>query len=111
LPCSTLSTDISQHVEAVHEKVSGVLATATATVETRNKAVPLHAMMALGGRGGVAPTILDLGTRWGEWSASRPGRALPRGKDPRYPLDRRLGGLQSRSGRRGWRKNYFASCG
>jgi hypothetical protein len=24
----------------------------------------------------------------GEWSASRPGRALPRGKDPRYPLYR-----------------------
>jgi hypothetical protein len=37
----------------------------------------------------------------GEWSASRPGRALPRGKDPRYPLDRRLGGPQSRSGHRG----------
>jgi hypothetical protein len=31
----------------------------------------------------------------GEWSASRPGRALPRGKDPRYPLDRRLGGLRA----------------
>jgi hypothetical protein len=26
-----------------------------------------------------------------EWSASRPGRALPPGKDPRYPLDRRHG--------------------
>jgi hypothetical protein len=25
--------------------------------------------------------ILDLGTRWGEWSASRPGRALLSGKD------------------------------
>jgi hypothetical protein len=37
---------------------------------------------------------------WGEWSASRPGRALPRGKDPRYPLYRRLGGPQSRSGHR-----------
>jgi len=42
--------------------------------------------------------IHNLGTRWGEWSASRPGRALSRGKDPRYPLDRRLGGPQSRSG-------------
>jgi hypothetical protein len=30
----------------------------------------------------------------GEWSSSRPGRALPRGKDPRYPLYRRLGGSQ-----------------
>jgi hypothetical protein len=37
----------------------------------------------------------------GEWSASRPCRALPPGKGPRYPLYRRLGGPQSRSGRRG----------
>jgi hypothetical protein len=36
-----------------------------------------------------------------EFSASRPGRALPRVKDPRYPLYRRLGGPQSRSGHRG----------
>jgi hypothetical protein len=37
----------------------------------------------------------------GEWSASRPDRALPRGKDPWYPLYRMLGGPQSRSGHRG----------
>jgi hypothetical protein len=39
----------------------------------------------------------------GKWSASRPGRFTPhpRGKYRRYPLDRRLGGSQSRSGRRG----------
>jgi hypothetical protein len=37
----------------------------------------------------------------GEWSASGPGRALPPGKDPRYSLDRRLGGPQSLSGHRG----------
>jgi len=24
--------------------------------------------------GGIAPRILDLGTRWGQWSASRPSR-------------------------------------
>jgi hypothetical protein len=36
----------------------------------------------------------------GEWSASRPGRDLTRGKDPRYPLYRRLGGPQNRSGHR-----------
>jgi hypothetical protein len=34
-----------------------------------------------------------------EWSASRPGRLTPR-ESHRYPLDRRVGGLQSRSGRR-----------
>jgi len=33
----------------------------------------------------------------GEWSASRPGRSLPPGKS-RYPLYRRLGGPQGRSG-------------
>jgi hypothetical protein len=31
--------------------------------------------------------------------------ALPQGKSPRYPLDRRLGGPQSRSGRGGEEKN------
>jgi hypothetical protein len=36
-----------------------------------------------------------------EFSASRPGRALPPGIDPRYPLDRRLGVPQSWSGHRG----------
>ena len=34
----------------------------------------------------------------GEWSAARPGRSLPPGKT-RYPLYRRLCGLQGRSGR------------
>jgi len=34
----------------------------------------------------------------GEWSTPRPGRILPPGKT-RYPLYRRLGGPQSRSGR------------
>jgi hypothetical protein len=33
----------------------------------------------------------------GEWSAARPGRTLPLGKT-RYPLYRRLGGPQGRSG-------------
>jgi hypothetical protein len=28
------------------------------------KAVPLHATEVLGGRGGIDPLILDLGTRW-----------------------------------------------
>ena len=34
----------------------------------------------------------------GEWSAARPGRTLPPGKN-RYPLYRRLGGPQGQSGR------------
>jgi hypothetical protein len=31
----------------------------------KSKAVPLHAMVVLGGRGGIAPTHFYLGTRWG----------------------------------------------
>jgi hypothetical protein len=31
-----------------------------------------------------------------------PAALYPRGKEPRYPLDRRLGGPRSRSGRRGF---------
>jgi hypothetical protein len=39
-------------------------------------------MQAPRGRGSIALLILDLGSRWGEWSASRPRRALLPGKDP-----------------------------
>jgi hypothetical protein len=34
-----------------------------------------------------------------------PAALYPRGKDSRYSLDRRLGGLQSRSGHRGYKKS------
>ena len=50
-----------------------------------------------GGDRGIALLFLDHGTRRGEGSASRPGRSLPPGK-PWYPLYRRLGGPQGRSG-------------
>jgi hypothetical protein len=39
-----------------------------------------------------------------------PAALYSQGKDPRYPLYRRLGGPQSRSGHRGYRKNPFASA-
>jgi hypothetical protein len=43
-------------------------------------------------------TFLDFGTRW-KWVVSFMPRPLyPRGRSPRYQLDRRLGGLQSRFG-------------
>jgi hypothetical protein len=55
--------------------------------------------------GGIAPQILDLCTRW-MWAVSfTPGPLYPQGKSPRYPLNRRLGGPQSRSGRGGEEKN------
>jgi hypothetical protein len=51
------------------------------------------------GSGGIAPRIIDLGTIW-RWVASfTPQPLYPQGKSPWYPLDRRLGGSQRRSGR------------
>jgi hypothetical protein len=56
-------------------------------------------MKAYWGSGGIAPRILDLGTRC-MWVVSFTPRSLyPQGKSPWYPLDRRLSGPQSRSGR------------
>jgi hypothetical protein len=61
-------------------------------------------MEAYRGNGGIVPRILDFGTRC-EWSASRPPPFYSQGKSPCYPLDRRLGGPQSRSGSGGIEKN------
>jgi hypothetical protein len=47
--------------------------------------------------------ILTSALAGGEWSASRPGRFTP-GESPRYPLNRRLGEPQNRSGRFGEEK-------
>jgi hypothetical protein len=48
---------------------------------------------------GIAPRILYLGTGW-RWVVSFTPRLLyPSGKSPCCPLDRRLAGPQSRSGR------------
>jgi hypothetical protein len=63
------------------------------------------------GSGSTAPRILDLGTRW-RWVVSFTHRSLYlQGKSPWYPLDRRLGGPQSRSGRGGEEKNSQCSPG
>jgi hypothetical protein len=57
------------------------------------------------GNGGIAPRILDLGIRW-RWVVNFTPRPLyPQRKSPWYPLDRGLGGHQSRSGRGGEEKN------
>jgi hypothetical protein len=56
--------------------------------------------------GGIAPRILDLGTIW-RWVVSfTPRNLYPQGNSPWYPLDRSLGGTQSRSGRGGEEKNF-----
>jgi len=41
----------------------------------------------------------------GEWSASLPQPLYPQRKSPWYPLDRRLGGIQIRSGHDGEENN------
>jgi hypothetical protein len=53
------------------------------------------------GSGCIHPRFLDLATSW-RWVVSfTPQPLYPRRKRRRHPLDRRLGGPKSRSGRRG----------
>jgi hypothetical protein len=58
-------------------------------------------------------TTSALGVALGGVSGQRhaPAALYPRGKFHRYPLDRRLGGPQSRSGLRGLEEKSFASTG
>jgi hypothetical protein len=56
------------------------------------KTCPTMSWRRLGGDEVQLLLIFDLSTRWGDWSASRPGRGVPSEKDPLYPLYRRLGG-------------------
>jgi hypothetical protein len=59
----------------------------TARNNTKAKAVPLHAMKALGGEEVQLLLILDLGTTLdgAEWSESYPSHALASGKGPLVP--------------------------
>jgi hypothetical protein len=52
------------------------------------------------GSGCIDPYFFDLGTRWSWVFSFTPQPLWPQGKGPLYPLDRRLGGPQSGSGRR-----------
>jgi hypothetical protein len=55
--------------------------------------------------GGIAPSIIDLGSRWNRVVSFTPRPLYSLGKSSSYPLDRRLGGPQSRSVRGGEEKN------
>jgi hypothetical protein len=57
----------------------------------------------------IYPHCLDLGTSWRWVVRFTPLPLSTRGKSPRYPLDRRQGGPQSRSGRRGEEKITIAA--
>jgi hypothetical protein len=61
---------------------------------SRGKAVPLPPCRRQGWEEYSSYSFLTSALDEGEWSASRPGRTLPSGKDPRCPLVRRLGGPQ-----------------
>jgi hypothetical protein len=50
------------------------------------KAVPLHAMEALGGEEYSSYSFTTSALDGGEWSASCPGRALPTGLGPLVPI-------------------------
>jgi hypothetical protein len=65
------------------------------------KAVPLHAMEALGGERKYNSYSFLTSAVDGSGQPHAPAVIYPRGKNPRYPLYRRLGGPQSRSGHRG----------
>jgi hypothetical protein len=68
-----------------------------------------HAMKAYWGSGGISPRILDLGSRWTPVVSFTPRPLYPQGKTAPYPLDRRLGGPQSRSGH-GEEEKIPSSC-
>jgi hypothetical protein len=76
-----------------------------------SKAVPLNAKQLLWGRGGIAYTHSWLWQYMGVSGQHHASAALyRRGKDPRYPLEKRLSGPQSWSGYR-LEENFFASAG
>jgi hypothetical protein len=58
------------------------------------------------GIGDITSRILDLGTRWRRVVRFMPRLLYPHEKSPWYPLDRRLGGPQSRSGHGAEEKNF-----
>jgi hypothetical protein len=66
------------------------------------KVVPLHAMDGAWGARRYSSYSLIISTLEGvSGQHHAPAALYSRGKSPRYPLYRRLGGPQSRSGRRG----------
>jgi hypothetical protein len=69
-------------------------------LDIKTKEVPEHTTEAQGRRCS-SYSFMTSALDGGEWSVSLPGRALPPGEGPPYPLDRRLGGPQSRSGHKG----------
>jgi len=66
-------------------------------INTEAKSHRVHAMNAYTGSRGTVPLNLTLALDGGEWFTSLSGCFIP-GKEPWFPLNRRLGGPQSWSG-------------
>jgi hypothetical protein len=66
-------------------------------VKVKGKVVPIHGMKVYMSRG-IAPLILNLDTRW-RWEVNFTPRPLYLRKNPWFPMNRRMSGPQSRSGR------------
>jgi hypothetical protein len=62
------------------------------------------------GIGNIAPDII-LGTRWRIVVSFTPRPLYIRGKNPRYPLEKKQGGFQSRSRRGGEEKKFPVPVG
>ena len=73
-------------------------------MKVKNKVIPVHAMKHVGGAEVQLHSFVTSALDKGEWSNSRPDRFTPE-KELRYPLNTRLGGPRSRSGRYGEHKN------
>jgi hypothetical protein len=75
------------------------------------KAVPLHTMQALGGRGDRSYTFTTSALDGVEWSASRPGRALPPEKDPPVSIGQEAGWAPDPVWTQRLEEKSFASAG
>jgi hypothetical protein len=67
-------------------------------VKVKAKAVPQHTYGGAGGERRYSSYSFTTSALDGSGQRHAPSALYPRGKDPCYPLDRRLGGPQSRSG-------------
>jgi hypothetical protein len=74
--------------------------------KVKGKVFALHAMKACRRSRGIAPLILNLGTRFGEGLTSRPDHFIS-GKESRYQFSRGLGGPQSGYGLSGEAKSLL----
>jgi hypothetical protein len=92
------------HVVQFRDQWRNLVSTIMNLVE--NKAVPLHAIEALMGRGGIAPTY----SRYRHYIASRPGRALPPGKGPPVPIVQEAGWASEPVWTQRLEEKYFRLC-